>query len=159
METKKQRDHNKQDMKTQKRLLLIAGAVVLLCALLLWGTLEFVGLFRKDGAAGTPETQQLAVSDYLAQEWESYPLLRQEDGKITVRGDAKITYAQAEKYGAASYDAALLDTYISTASAIAAGLAADCGMSGTSVTIEQYSSDGRVIFTACSDGTITTCWD
>lgn len=148
-------------IKTQKRLLVIAAAVVLLCGLALWGVLELLGSFGGDGTENKESAAYQAedLGAYLAEEWPSYPFLRYDDGIVTVRGEAKITYEQAKKYGAASYDADLLSTYVSTAQGIAAGLAADCGLTDTAVVLEQYSSDGEVIFTACSDGTVETCWD
>ena len=53
----------------------------------------------------------------------------------------------------------LLESYVDTAKAIAAGLRLDCGLDSPQVVLHQYSSDDQVILTAASDGTVETCWE
>lgn len=145
--------------KSPRRGLTVALVAVGLCGLLLWGVIHGILSLVGDGSNSRQTYSQADVVDYLSEQWPNYPLEDAKGTTVTVRGTALITYAQAEKYGAVSYDEAMLESYISTARAIATGLQSECGFADAQVILAQYSSDGQVIFTASSDGTVETCWD
>lgn len=146
------------EQKSSRRSWIVALAAVAVCGLLLLGVVW--GIFSLNGSGKPAQTYTSEdVERYLAEQWPNYPLAQVDGPTVHVRGTAQITYAQAEKYGAISYDAQMLDSYVRTAGAIAAGLQAECGFDTVQVVLEQYSSDGQIIFTAASDGSIDVCWD
>lgn len=148
----------KRQNKPHRRGMLLALAAIVLCGLLLWGVLHVILSVVNQTSSGQMTYSQADVADYLSTQWPNYPLETYEENTVTVHGSALITYAQAEKYGAASYDSQMLESYVSTAQAIAVGLQTECGFSDVRVILAQYSTDGQVIFTAASDGFVDTCW-
>ncbi len=146
----------------QKRMYLLAILAVVVCALLLWGTVHFLRTLLAPDGADAPEIQysQAELAQYLTDQWPDYALSGVDSGAntVTVCGEALITFDQARRYGEATYDRQMLKSYVDTARAISIGVCTECGMEGTAVVLEQRSSDGRVILTAASDGTVETCW-
>lgn len=156
-------EERKRIKKEQKRILCISVIAIVVCGLLLFAVIEAIlGLNGTgDSSTATEKSQEANFVQYLSEEWPDYPYenYEKDSNTLTVRGTAKITLEQAQKYGAASYDQALLQTYVDTACAIEAGVKTDCGLKDVTVILRQYSSDGYEIFTASSNGTIKTCWD
>lgn len=144
--------------RSSKRGWVVALVAVAVCGLLLAGVLWAIFSLNGNGESAQSYTSA-DVERYLAEQWPNYPLEQVQGSAVHVRGTAQITYAQAEKYGDISYDAQMLESYVRTAGAIAAGLQAECGFDTVQVVLEQYSSDGQVIFTAASDGTVDVCWE
>lgn len=149
----------KRQNKPRRRGMFLALGVVVLCGLLLWGVLHVILSVANRAGSGQEGYGQADVAAYLCAQWPNYPLETYEGNTVTVHGSALITYAQAEKYGAASYDSQMLESYVSTAQAIATGLQTECGLTGVQVILAQFSTDGQIIFTASSDGSVDTCWD
>ena len=142
----------------QKRLAIL---VFLLLALFLLALFGFLRLLRQLSPEVQTPAKADSLSDYLAEQWPDYAFVSYDaqENVLTVRGQAKIRYAQAQDYGVAVYDETMLRSYTGTAAGIAAGMKLDCGIEGCTVVLQQYSSDDRLILTASSDGSVQACWD
>lgn len=142
----------------QKRLVIIALVIAALWAV---GVVIVLQLLP-DGQAAEPAepVSRAELAEYVEAQWSGYQLLDYDEASQTVevRGQSSVRYNQAQKYGAESYGP-MLESYVDTAKAIAAGLRLDCGLDSPQVVLHQYSSDDQVILTAASDGTVETCWE
>lgn len=141
----------------QKKLVLIAAVVVAVWAALM--ALLVAWIPGGEESAEEP-TGSADLQAYISQQWEGYTLVSYDESSqcATVRAQSAVTYAQAKQYGADAYES-LMDSYIASARAIAAGLKMECGISRPVVVLRQLSTDGQEIFSVDSDGKYSACWE
>lgn len=146
----------------QIRLLIIAVSALLIFALLLSLAFFFFGS-RGEDKNSTPvkEYNSAQLKDYIRDNWDEYEYVSYdpETGILSIKGSLDYTYEKAEKYGAAVFDDDYLSSYVYLVQQIAIGVSVDCNVDGCTVTLDQYSTDGQIIYSVDSNGEITACWD
>lgn len=138
---------------------LIACILIVLALLIAVGiflTVRFLRLYQEQNATEPPAV--LSVSEYAAAYLSAYDA-QYADGTLTLTKQTALTYEDACRHGADIYEGDLApETYLPQVLSILADVASKCGVSGLTVVLQYESSDGEVIFTVCSDGTVQTCW-
>lgn len=135
----------------------VAAALVLLLAVGVFLTVRFLGLYR-DSQDATEPSAALSVADYAQAYLTDYDA-NYSDGVLTLTKQAALSYEEACKHGASIYEGELApDTYLPQVRSILLDVAAKCGISGLTVVLQYESSDGEVVFSVSSDGTVQTCW-
>lgn len=138
---------------------LIACILIVLALLIAVGiflTVRFLRLYREQNATEPPAA--LTVSEYASAYLSAYDA-QYTDGTLTLTKQTALTYEDACRHGADIYEGDLApETYLPQVRSILADVASKCDVSGLTVVLQYESSDGEVIFTVCSDGTVQTCW-
>lgn len=133
-------------------------ALALLLALGAFLTVRFLGLYRNSQDATEPAAA-LSVAAY-AEEYLTGYTAQYSGQTLTLTKQTALSYAEACKHGASIYEGELApDTYLPQVRSILLDVAAKCGVTGGTVVLQYESSDGEVIFSVSSDGTVSTCWD
>ncbi|MDR0890090.1 MAG: hypothetical protein LBM28_05560 [Oscillospiraceae bacterium] len=115
-------------------------------------------------AAAQVETQapNVDVTSYMQQVWQKYEDYTYDEGKntLTLREYSTMSYESACAFGQNIYtDELALETYVDSVQVVADDLAATCNLPGVCVVLECISTDGEVLFTVASGGSITACWE
>lgn len=148
---------NEKDRLRKKQRRLIVFTLVML---VLWGGLIWLLIsFLPSGGDTAKPVLYEDLNAYITDEWPGYTFVSYDEasGVAVIRGQSAVSYEQAEKYGADAYED-LMDSYITTAKALCAGLRLDCGLEKPSVRLEQMSTDGQVILSVTDGGDTTACW-
>ena len=142
----------------KKRLIVCVLIVLaLLLALGVFLTVRFLRLYQSQDA--TEPSAAMSVEDYARDYLSAYDA-RYSAGTLTLTKQAALSYDDARKHGADIYEGELApDTYLSQVRSIGLDIVSKCAVSDLSVILQYESSDGEVIFSVCSDGTVQTCWD
>lgn len=142
----------------KKRLIVCVLIVLaLLVALGVFLTVRFLRLYQSQEAA--EPSAAMSVEDYARDYLSAYDA-RYADGALTLTKQTALSYADACKHGADIYEGELApDTYLSQVRSIGLDVVSKCAVSDLTVILQYESSDGGVIFSVCSDGTVQTCWD
>lgn len=160
--TQKNEKNDIQKIKSRQiRLVIIAVAVLAIFALLLYLALSFVGaLGEKDKKPTSKKYSSDQLEAYLQENWSEFTFVSfdPDSGKILLRGETDYTYEQAEKYGEAVFDEDYLSSYVNLVQQIAISVSVDCDIDHCKVCLDQYSTDGKVIYSVESGGQITACW-
>ena len=81
-------------------------------------------------------------------------------GTLRLTQESTMSYASAQKFGGEVYkDDLSLESYLDIVGVISYYVRSACGLQTLTVTLEGVSSDGQTIYTVCSDGTVTSCWE
>lgn len=107
---------------------------------------------------------QISVEELGAYLEEQYPNFTAQidasNATVTLIRELTITHAQAVAHGGNIYaDELAPETYLEPARTIAADIAVHAQRTEMKVVLLYRSSDGQDVFSVCSDGTITTCWE
>ena len=139
----------------------IAIVLVLLFTLSASLIVYFIGLAESTDSSGDIEGEYEAVEEYAARVWPNYASDYDAANQIlTLSYETAMTYENACSYGGSVYtDELAPETYLDQVRSIAIDVIAHCGGSSVNVVLQYTSSDGKPVFTVCSDGTIWTCWE
>ncbi|MCQ2419350.1 MAG: hypothetical protein MJ085_06135 [Clostridia bacterium] len=145
----------------QIRLVIITFTVVVLVALVLWLSLSALGVFGEKKKAESAKTYSAdSLEQYISENWNEYEFVSfdAQTGLLIIKGSVEYPYEKAEKYGAAVFDEDYMNSYVNLVQQVAIGVSVDCDVDGCTVELQQYSTDGKIVYTVDSNGQITTCW-
>lgn len=139
----------------------IAIVLVLLLALSVFLIIYFIGLAESTEPSADNEVEYEAVEEYVAKVWPNYESDYDSENQIlTLSYETTMTYENACSYGGSVYtDELAPETYLDQVRSIAIDVIAHCGCRSLNVILQYTSSDGKPVFTVCSDGSIWTCWE
>lgn len=152
-----------QKIKTrQRRLVVIALLILAIFALLLWLVISFIGSLGEDKSETKAKKYDAStIENYIRENWNEFDFVSfdADSAALVIKSAADYTYEKAEKYGAAVFDEAYFNDYVNYVQQVAIGISVDCDIDGCTVRLDQYSTDGQVIYSVDSNGQITTCWE
>ena len=141
---------------------LIVCVLVVLVLLIAAGAFLAVRFFRLYQAQNATEPPAgMSVEDYARDYLTAYAARYDvASATLTLTKQTALSYDEACRHGASIYEGELApDTYLPQVRSLLLDVAAKCGISDLRILLQYESSDGEVIFTVCSDGTVDTCWD
>lgn len=142
--------------KTMVILVCIALALILLVGGLLW---YFFSLLPKGRGEPDPNAD---VAGYLSENWTIFRVRSwdAEAAALELDYDLPFTYDQVMKYaGVVEEIPQTPEGNLVTIRAICETVEQELGVSIRKVTVYGLTADGKTAYTACSDGTISACWD
>ena len=140
---------------------LIVCVLVVLVLLIAAGAFLAVRFFRLYQAQNATEPPAgMSVEDYARDYLTAYAARYDAaSATLTLTKQTALSYDEACRHGASIYEGELApDTYLPQVRSILLDVAAKCGISGVTVVLQYESSDGEVVFSVSSDGTVQTCW-
>lgn len=144
-------------MQKSIKLIIVALLLIFIVALVI-ALVHLPGLFSSHGAAQIPLEE---LEGYLQEKYPNFTA--QIDGKagtVTLVRALTITYEQALSHGSNIYiDELAPATYVELASTIAADLIVQSQHTELKVILLYRSTDEEDVFSVCSDGSITVCWE
>lgn len=146
----------------QIRLVVITFSVVIVAAILLLLALSMLGVIGEKKKAEPHKTYGAdSLGQYISENWSEFEFdsYDAKTGLLVIKGSVDYPYEKAEKYGAAVFDEDYLNSYVNLVQQVAIGVSVDCDVDGCTVELQQYSTDGKIVYTITSNGQITTCWD
>ena len=113
-------------------------------------------------ACGAKDEPKASVQTVVQENWPQFSEIDYDEAAGTLRltQESAMSYASAQKFGGEVYkDDLALESYLDIVGVISYDVRSACGLQDLTVTLEGVSSDGQTIYTVCSDGTITSCWE
>lgn len=144
----------------KKLLLLLAVVLLVLLALSVFLIIRFVSL-ASGGDASETAVDAAEVTAYANEHWPQYEAAYDAASQsLTLTKQTQLSYENACLVGASVYSGSTApETYQSDAATIAVSVANQFSISRVTVTLRFLSTDGAIIFSVSSDGTVDTCWE
>lgn len=145
----------------KKILILLAILFVVLLAVSAFLIIRLVGMAKETEASTETSISYEPVGEYAAKRWPNYQRSYDEVNQVlTLSAETAMTYDNACAYGANVYaDETAPKTYLNQVQAFTIDIISHCGCPSLQVVLEYTSTDGKPIFSVCSDGTVWTCWE
>lgn len=98
---------------------------------------------------------------YASAHWPRYEVSYDPAAQVlSLTQKAEISYANACAFGGNVYTQELApESFLTEVRAIAADVATNCKIPALTVSLSYLSTDGIPIFTVCSDGSVSSCWE
>lgn len=134
------------------------GVAALLLAAVIFGAVRFIKLMN--GAKQTQTTGTQSVEAYFESAWDGFTLVSYDSDtrSVELQKQFEITYEQACSFGKECYEEVALG-HTDTMKIMQSGCEAACGVILRTITVNGCASDGQVIYTVKSDGSLTACWE